>query len=208
LHTSTFKTVPNYLYAYNVKVMGCSLPRIAERLKTEGDASVSNSNIDELANSALIRGSLNLSDNPRPLQLPAAMSVGGNLSASSNMVITFGADTVILGTLNVGPTQDGSEFALDFIGRLIKTGDSIKLAKIPEIVFEGTKLALRGSGADATFLGRHRDGGYSCRVADEAGAGHRIVSPRREEILADTDQKPSKKAGIAPPQGERGILLH
>lgn len=206
LHNSTFKAVPHYLYAFHVTVVGCVLPMIAERLKTEGDVSVSLSKIDDLATGALIRGSLQLSNNPRLLHLPRAMCVGRNLEATSDVKLSFGDDTVVLGDLKIGPGQDGTEFGLDFIGRVLKTGDTIKIANSPEMVFEGTKLKLSGSAADGTFLGRHRDGGYSCSVIDTEHSTETITSPRREEILAVTKTRVSNTEAVAANQKARWVL--
>jgi hypothetical protein len=206
LNTSSLKAVPHYLYAYNVTVTGCTLPMIAERLRTEGDVCLSSSNIDDLATAALVRGNLQLSKNPRHLQLPRAMSVGGDFSATSDTALSFGDDTMVLGKLNVGPSLDGTEFGQDLIGRVIKTGDLVKIASSPEIMFCGEKMTLTGAGADGTYLGRHRDGRYACSVSASDDNAETVVSPRREELLAVADMRITNATTVAANQKARWVL--
>ncbi|MDW9481332.1 hypothetical protein GOB57_22045 [Sinorhizobium meliloti] len=184
-HTSSFKYMPRYLTALNVKVTGCTMERIAERLKTEGDLVISMSNIHQIARSAVIRGDLELSHIDRPVEMPAALRVGNNLTATSDIVKSFGADTVILGDLKISTSDELIDFGLDFTGRVLHNGDPIKIVDIPFEDLDGDRIEIEDlDNAKGTFLGRLPDGTYGCNLLDDANSRQHLIAPLRRSIAA------------------------
>lgn len=185
LHTSTFRVIPRYLSAVNVKVIGCTLDRVADQLNAQGDVIVTMSKISELAGAAVIRGNLELSHMIHPVQMPVSLRVGGNMSATSDIVKSFGADTVILGDMKIETTAEYVDFALDFTGRVLTFGDPVRIIDVPYFDQEGDEIdPVNAANAKGQFLGRFVDGTYACHLIDEINTREHPVSPLRHSIVA------------------------
>jgi len=177
LHTCDVTTPPRFLNALNVVVIGCTMPRVANRVKTEGNLSITMSRMAEIADAAVVKGDLEFSDMPNPISMPPVLRVGGTLKAEDDSIHTFGADSVVMGDLKLVSKRTASRFGLDFSGRIVRFGDRIGIVEVSD---NGNPEAREMEGM---FTGIFKNGKYTCQLLDPETGTNRSVSPLRYDIL-------------------------
>lgn len=184
LHTCSFKKTPRHLTCGNLDVVGCTMSRIAENLKTSGKLKIAMSNIHEIAEVAGIGSDMELSHMDHQVRMPRILRVGNDFASNEVIVQGFGEDTVILGALSIATRDDIERFALDFAGRVIGSGDCVRIVDAPETDAAGARIRVRDRwNVEGFFSGKTRDGWHSCHIIDdEDGRVHTALLARRSII--------------------------
>ena len=158
---------PLYLECGTLEIADSWMPTIASVLKAD-QVEVTQCSIDKFCGIGNVSGDVVIKQEQMSFGVPSALRVGGDLTISSESLTHMSSNIVVMGAIN--PVSAAPlPWSTDFLGRVLKPGDFVKVLDHIKVVREGKEVKNSLLGYCAQYKGTDADNNALLSLEDDDG---------------------------------------